>query len=76
MRKEGGVMKHTINGETMKFGYKEMREFSESSGDVRVKIMMMRIEEHLRKLASSNDTINKLQNEILQLYAIINHRKA
>ena len=69
-------MKHTINGETMKFGYKEMREFSESSGDVRVKIMMMRIEEHLRKLASSNDTVNKLQNEILQLYAIINHRKA
>ena len=69
-------MKHTINGETMKFGYKEMREFSESSGDVRVKIMMMRIEEHLRKLALYNDTVNKLQNEILQLYAIINHRKA
>jgi septal ring factor EnvC (AmiA/AmiB activator) len=45
----------------MKFGYKEMREFAESSDDPRVKSMMNRIEELKSKLARQHNLLQELE---------------
>ena len=58
---------HEVNGQTFKFGYKEMCEFAEQSSDVRVKIMMMRIHELRSKCARWSEEVLKLESQITQL---------
>lgn len=50
----------------MKFGYKEMREFAESSDDPRVKSMMKRIEELKSKLARYHGLLQELERHLAE----------
>lgn len=50
----------------MKFGYKEMREFAESSDDPRVKSMMTRIDELRSKLAKYHKLLQEVEQHLAE----------
>jgi hypothetical protein len=60
-------MRHVLNGVSFKFGLMEMREFAKQSDDVRVKIMMLKIDQLRSKLARWNDALLGLEAEIAGL---------
>jgi hypothetical protein len=53
-----------LNGERFLFGDMEKRAFAEASGDVRVKMMMLRIDELKRKLARNHEYLVGLEAEV------------